>query len=555
MRTLRLVPILLSCCLAQLAGVEVQATAASHVQAGLVALRASDNDPSQSVPAALAFAQALDLYRKAGDVDGITEMQANIFWCRKRMSMEQLQAYIASRKDDAPAAATIQAELLREVPASEATAMLQRAKEWRTAHPEAHLQAVIRFSEVVDRFQGTEQAATAQTAYNAANLDYLKEVQKEREAEKADLATKRKELDAAIVAVRQTRFQRPRSVLAERSTPVPSAADRDHALTQLKASYAKDYAKKKDFQRRALSRRLFAESEQNRSDANLYYVMLDESLRLATETEDYDQLLNSIELLGATYQGIEVTALTRSTLTRIKSKPVANAILVLLDKPDDATANTTTGKCYCFQLGRWDDGVAMLAQGSDAELRKLAGMETAKPATSSEQEQTGNAWLALGRKGGSDKVAMHSRAQYWFTLAVAGATGVRKAQLDKLMIEVDKVLPAVITDWNNVTLSQWEKLKGQLISVPSKVDRSGTGVTMKPGMRLRVVPHPDDREDIMVLVGKGDRQVPGIIEGEGVLWIEPTYSSYYYNYDWTTGARRKRGDQLRMKLVPVTGDE
>ncbi len=554
MRTFRLVPVLLACCLA-LPGVEVQATAASHAQAGLVALRASDNDPAQSVPAALAFAQALDLYRKAGDVDGITEMQANIFWCRKRMSLEQLQAYIASRAQDAPAAATIQAELLREVPAGEAATMLQRAQAWRLAHPDAHLQSVIRFSEVVDRFPGTDQAATAQIAYNAANLDYLKEVQKERDVEKADLAVKRKELDAAIVAVRQTRFQRPAAVQGERSTPVPSPADREHALAQVKTNYAKDYNKKKDYQRRALARRLFAESEQNKADANLFYVMLDESLRLATETEDYDQLLNSIELLGATYQGIEVPTLTRSTLTRIKSKPVANAILVLLDKPEDPVANTTTGKCYCFQLGRWDDGVAMLAQGADVELRKLAGMEIAKPATSSEQEQTGNAWLALGRKGGSDKVALHSRAQYWFTLAVAGATGVRKAQLDKLMIEVDRVLPANITDWNNVTLSQWEKLKGQLISVPSKVDRSSSGITLKSGMRLRVVPHPDDREDIMVLVGKGDRQVPGIVEGDGVLWIEPTYSSYYYDYYYGTGSRRKRGDQLRMKVVPVTGDD
>jgi hypothetical protein len=53
---------------------------------GLATLSAASPTADQTVAAALAFTKALAYYHTANDTDRICELQADLYWCKKRMS-------------------------------------------------------------------------------------------------------------------------------------------------------------------------------------------------------------------------------------------------------------------------------------------------------------------------------------------------------------------------------------------------------------------------------------------------------------------------------------
>jgi hypothetical protein len=57
-----------------------------------------------------------------------------------------------------------------------------------------------------------------------------------------------------------------------------------------------------------LARKLLDETAKNRSDPVGFYVLTSESIRLASEAEAYDVLLEGIDLLASTYTGIEAVS-------------------------------------------------------------------------------------------------------------------------------------------------------------------------------------------------------------------------------------------------------
>ncbi len=508
---------------------------------GLQAMKEADGDPHRGVDAALAFSHALATYQKLGDVDAVCEMQADIFWCKKRMNMSDLQTYVAQKGGAAKADfANVEKLITEEVPVTEAAAYLERAQKYQAANPDKHFETAIRFSEIIERFPDSDAAHQASAVFAKEQTLYLGQVSEERKHEQEQL---KQEIDQ----IRRNRFMRPPSV-AVGTVTVPEKASQDKALATIKNTYKDDYqAARKDATKRALAHKFFAEAENNKEDASVYFVMLDESTRLAMESEDYEQLLSAIERMGETYKGFDADARKREVLNRIKGKATAAAILKLMDDPKDRRANVIAGKFFCFDMQRWDLGLPMLSLGDDADLHKVAEMELSDPKQPADQRATGDAWYDLGRKvSGSEKTRAWLRAQHWYNLALGSLNGVNKTMVEKRLEEIDAILPLADIDYDNLTTKQWEKLKGQLVTIEAKVDRSNGGVQLSPQKRVRVVPHPDDKDKMVFLVGNGgDRQDAGVLTGNGQLWVVPT--------------TRRRGGRdlstLRMKIIVLSDED
>ena len=88
--------------------------------------------------------------------------------------------------------------------------------------------------------------------------------------------------------------------------------------------------------------------------------------------------------------------------------------------PDDAKACLAVGRWNCFYQGDWDEGLKLLAKGSDDALKSLATEELAsKPAKAEDKVARGNAWWDLAEKAtGKVKAAMRSRAGHWYREAL-----------------------------------------------------------------------------------------------------------------------------------------
>ena len=81
-----------------------RATAKSEEgRAALQRYRANQTDPEPLVAAALAYSEAHKLYEALGDNDAVCDAQANLFWCKKQMNLDTVQAYLKEAKTDTKA--------------------------------------------------------------------------------------------------------------------------------------------------------------------------------------------------------------------------------------------------------------------------------------------------------------------------------------------------------------------------------------------------------------------------------------------------------------------
>ena len=546
----------------------LHAQAEKAADAGRKALQLYRKDqtanPNAVVDAALAFADAHKLYQQVHDDDAVAEMQANIFWCKKQMNLDAVNQYLA-REGKTGAMAQVDAVADRKIETSEAQAYFDRAKKYATDHKDDLNGISIRYYEVAERFLGTQISLDAQKLSLDAQSRYAKWLQ-------------------SGGALRETRFSKATQVKAGSKVAIPDERTVKATITDLKKIYAKDYARKTESQKRHFAAKLVEEAEKSRSDATSYYCTLIEAVRLAQESEDYERLLDTIDVMSGAFEGFSASEQKKFWLKKLTGKPTAAAIVTLLDNPDDAGANTAAGKFFAFQLKRWDQGLPMLSNGNDADLKAVAEQELANPQDDSQRVQVADSWFALTKKGGStaDKNAFLARSQHWYQLA-RGLNGVAKTRVAQRLDEIDRALPLDMDniDWASLTPSQWSKLKGQEVLVQVRVDRMGPVASLKPGQQMRVVPNPADSwtcqswnglvtttwsgideirqrdstillatsfsvpyssfrfGELLVAVDKAAPQSCGVINGPGPVWIMPN---------------RPSGDnkgQIRVKLLSV----
>lgn len=548
------------------------AQARGRAREGLEHMRRYDQDQARNataiVDAAIAFGQARALLPADADPELTADVQANLFWCRKRMDHGAVADYIARKGADfAVAEQQMRAAAERRVDPAEAPAYMRLAQAYAAANPADHLQIAIRFTEIAERFPGAAEGVEANRRAAAA------------------LQAQVRAMQDAQLAARETRFTRPPDLRAG-TAPVPGAQAQKDAQSLVRKGYAKAFAKRDPAAKGRLARRLLEDAAKNAGDPAVFHQMLGESLRLAAESEAYDVLLDASERLAGAFAGIEAQAERQAALKRMAGKPVATAVLRLMAEPRDPAANQAVGRWYCFAARRWDDGFRHLLLGGEPEVARVVEMELAAPRTAAEELQLADAWYDLAAKprGKDDRLGMQARAMHWYQRSLAGLDGLGKDRVARRVAEIDKLLPLDPDniDWDGLTTSQWDKLKGRMAQVNARVDRFDPQILLGAGDRVRVVPHPTDRWNLvlddwigdgrkescdwrgydsgvryygagnfslgalLVWVENGERSNAGIIRGPGRVYFAP------HIVGWAVGDRT---GIIRVKLVPAADDE
>ncbi|HKD36359.1 MAG TPA: NPCBM/NEW2 domain-containing protein [Pirellulales bacterium] len=118
----------------------------------------------------------------------------------------------------------------------------------------------------------------------------------------------------------------------------------------------------------------------------------------------------------------------------------------LAANPKDPEASVVVGKFKCFLKEDWRFGLALLAQGNDEVLQKLAVADSADPIDPAEQAKLADQWWDLAEKRAADKTEagrkdewtikpMRARAVYWYRRALPGLTGLVLAKAQKRIDE------------------------------------------------------------------------------------------------------------------------
>jgi hypothetical protein len=507
------------------------AEAGRLVAEGKRLMQESNNEPSQSVGAAVAFSTALPYYEQAGESDTISELEADIFWCKKRMTLDDIKRFRAAKDGSATDAAALdRAEEVatRRVDAIAADAYFARAQRFATDHPTDQLAVAVRWFEVAQRFPGTPVGVKAQEQSLAAQG---KAMQAQAAAAQADQAKRR------------TLFARPATPSSAAVAP-PAAADQRAATAQVRKLFKEQFARTRPAQKRRLAARLLKEAKQTVDDAALRWALLGESLQLAADGGELATLLAAADARATQFTGVDAKAVKKEWLAKLHA-PVATAALKLLANPDDVDANSTVGKWFAQDARRWDEAVPMLAHGGDAVWRKPAEMELAVPAGPGQRLELADGWYDLGAKAKDPaKEALWEHALTWYREAVPGLTGISATRVATRITEIEDFLPLVDVDWNALTARQWERLRAPAKTVSVQSDHVPAGVTLTAGQKVRVVPHPTDTWSLSgfgidatvgwkgyTLAGKqGDHLIgalvvyvgnatfePGVIEGTGAM--------------------------------------
>jgi hypothetical protein len=97
--------------------------------------------------------------------------------------------------------------------------------------------------------------------------------------------------------------------------------------------------------------------------------------------------------------------------------------------PTDPEANLAVGKYRCLVKGDWENGLPMLALGSDADLKRLATKELRRPTDAAEHVELADGWWDLSQQQeGRLRHRFQERAAYWYAAAVAQLAGLDKAR-------------------------------------------------------------------------------------------------------------------------------
>ncbi len=548
---------------------------------GLVLMQQADAEPRKIIDAAVAFYHALELYKKAGDDENVLAMQANIYWCKKKMNAEQIREWLAAKSSKAALTTTVtpdkgppqvvttkeaateaaKAEIAkvtavaeRKVEVSESKAFFDRADAWVKRNPDKHLEIAIRWFEVADRFPDTVEGRKAQRLSLESQTQYAKK------------------------AV-ETLFTAPAFPSAG-AVPPPAPATQQTAVESIRRLLAEDYttASYTTAKKQALARKLLDQGRATADDPAVRWASLQEAGRLAIETSSYQVLVGAANQLGISFLGVDATALKKEWVKKLMNQPIASTVMTLLDDPTNPEANTAAGDWFILKGGDFDLGLPMWARGKKAETIRLAEQEIAKPTAEMQQIELGDGWYALaGRQIGKDREVPFDRARYWYEKARPKATGLTLEKLKKRIDEVDLLIPPPVKDWATMTVAQWNSLPGREIQASASLTAREV-LVLKAGDKVRVVPHPTEQWELFAaltstfvpfkggiapprLNAKGKRfgrmelhfdnaevNPCGVIAGPGRLLISTDVCGADQN-----NTVKPRG-AIRIKFVPVSED-
>jgi hypothetical protein len=503
------------------------------VQSGQLAMKDADSKPERIVDAAIAFGAALPFFQAQGDTDRISELQADIFWCKKRMDIDEVKAYLAQKHSDAAntaALATAERVATAVVPQSEGEAYFTRAQTYAERHPQNDLEIALRYFEVAERFQGSEVSLKAQKLSLEAQTRHMRA--------QASASARSQAHDQA--------FKAP-----VRGEAAPPAADAlKSATAMVRESYKSEYAQTRTRAHRALAVKLLAQAGMTGDNADLRYALFVEAREQAIAAKDVALTLAAITALDSAFKDVDALALAKAALPRCGGSGAA-AVLKQLTTPDDAEAASAAGRYLGSECGAWDQALPLLAKGSDQDPAKAAQLESAGPATASEMSQVADRWYDLGKAAaGRLREGLWIHAQHWYgeaSKATPALQGLTAKIVAKRLEELAGVLPLPADfDWSTLTAGQWERLHAPVVAVPANQPRTVTTFVVSAERPLRVVPNPSDVWTFRTSQGKVEVNHAGAVDG-----AHPRFGGLACFIE--SGARADGGTKVATGLISTPG--
>ena len=447
------------------------------IDVGCRAMIDSDTTPARAVDAALAFVKALQFFSTSGDPAIVEELNANIFWCKKRMNLDQIRSFLAAKGSDAEEENLIAkaAEIVtKAVDSSEAQAYFDRANTYAKENPTNFTQITSRYFEVAERFSGTDISIQAQRLSLAAQKKVVEQTKAKQEAMRATIFTR-----VAIPSAGREELAPPEGLNA--------------AVATIRKQYKDEYAKRHPAQKRSLSRLFAIEAEDRSKPATMRHALYQEAVTLAIESKNYFRILKLADAMAEVF-AVNAKEQKLAWLSKESGNAIAKAITTLLNTPLDPEANAVAGKELCFNENQWDEGIRVLVLGNDQALKTVADMEVLVPEGSAQQVELADYWHKLaGKASSSQKEQMIARSVYWYEKAQPDLKGFSKERVAKRLIELMDQLPYTkFTYAKGLTVKQWDRIPVKSIPLLATKELQDTGLVLTRGMRVRIVPHPTD---------------------------------------------------------------
>jgi serine/threonine-protein kinase len=164
----------------------------------------------------------------------------------------------------------------------------------------------------------------------------------------------------------------------------------------------------------------------------------------AVDADSYEvaQCLLSLGLLAARRSGN--TALVRRFETREKEvreievgfrrvRPILATLWPRTVPPEGGAVhanNLAAGRFLCFLKGKWAEGLPLLAQGTDADLRALAALDLSEPAEAAIQVKLGDGWWDRAEAAsGLARKHLRQRACRWYHQAANRLRGLTRTKV------------------------------------------------------------------------------------------------------------------------------
>ncbi len=288
---------------------------------------------------------------------------------------------------------------------------------------------------------------------------------------------------------------------AARRLPVPDAAAQKEAEKTIREIYKADYAKKAPADVALLAQKLYLQGRQEQADAKARYALLGEARELASQSGDLqtclaatDELARGFEVDGVSLKSAVLNKMAGNVRRPEAALPLAEAFCRLAEEASaadsyDAAAAAASkaeglaratqdalllsraqdlrkevgffkdeyqkvkgaiekpgtgdpeavGRYFCFVKGDWERGLPILAAAAKPPLNQLAQKDAARPADVPGQIEVADGWWDAGEKERhpSRKQRILERAQRWYELAFAGATGLVRAKVEKRLETLD----------------------------------------------------------------------------------------------------------------------
>lgn len=120
----------------------------------------------------------------------------------------------------------------------------------------------------------------------------------------------------------------------------------------------------------------------------------------------------------------------------------------LASDPDDAAASYGWGYYLCFVRGKWAEGIGLLAQGDNKELKQLAIMERSSSGEADDDQKIAAQWLLIAKATADERVknGATESARYWLGKAKTKLSGLAQLKVGKQLEDLPTTIAPERTD-------------------------------------------------------------------------------------------------------------